>query len=723
MATATAFHWSRAAAVLVVLLGTAGCARTAPLSTGPNAASAADVTIRVDPSRASAWAVDPRILGRFFEHNGRDAYPGLFAQHLGNGSFEDWYTTRRGSRTEELYPTDPHPGLAFLWEPAWRGHGPVFWDRLDGGPHGESYQRITIGIPDAAGIRQRVALPDARTLAYDLSLWARGEGIALLTATLRDSSHVVAARHEITLGPQWERHAVRLTLPAATADRFRSSPFGEYVLELTAVAPGAGAPFIELDGVMLMAGDAVEGKYNPTTLRWLREFGVPSLRWPGGNWASAYRWQDGVGPVEQRPIRPNTAWGGLEPNYFGTNEFLEFARLAGIDPLINVAFNREIPPAEAGRWVEYVNGDTTTEMGRLRARHGYPEPWHVRLWQVGNESYGTYQIGHVPAPEYARGIREYVDAMKAADPGITVIVAGADPGYVDWNAEEWNNTLFEIAGDRVDAIDIHRYLTGIRDPREREAEWEPLEYLQTHMVFPTQFEVLLRELRADARERGVADLEISVGEWNAGPRVSEGWPSMAYPTMAHAAFVASMYNTFIRQGDAVRYAYQRDNTLWFRPYDGDFRPLNPGAHTLRLYADVLDDGASHHVPLDVRGPTLDTRRIGRRVRPMSGVPYVDAAGLLSANGDSVILFLTNRDLSRPHTVEVRLSPGWRLRGPGKSTVQWSEDPVAHQTSWGAPNSFRIDEAAVQPAGDGSVRVALPAAAVLRLQLSIERSHR
>src|SRR5690606_29060184 len=142
-------------------------------------------------------------------------------------------------------------------------------------------------------------------------------------------------------------------------------------------------------------------------------------------------------------------------------------------------------------------------------------------------------------------------------------------------------------------------------------------------------------------------LPLEIGEWNLEPETDADWPKAEYETMAHACYVASMFNVFIRQGDAVRYAYQRDNTLYYRAYPVDMRPVNPGNDTSRFYADVFlrpDTGRSS-LALDTEAATgFDMPQTWVRIRPMNDIPHIDAAAVLSDHGYEIVLFAANRDL-------------------------------------------------------------------------------
>ncbi len=722
--------------------------------TAEAAAGATEATVHVDlEADGSEWAVDERVFGKFIEHNGRDVYPGLYSDHLANGSFEVW--NRTGRRTSLLFDVQEHDGVAHGWEPA-DASGTVAFEQVVGGVHGRRatpdldwgaevpdwirpsptgvtrprFQRVH--VDGRGGVRQRTALPDARTFAYEVELSVRGEGVSACEVELSGPDGATLAGSAVPVGDAWTRHAVELDLDERSGERYRGSPFGVYDLSLV----GEGAGRLDLDWVVLRAGDAVAGKFNPTTLRLLREFNVTSLRWPGGNFASQYHWRDGVGPLADRPVVPNCNWGGLERNSLGTDEFLEFCELADVEPLVTVGSWSAIGPAEAAAWVEYVNGDPSTEMGALRAANGHPEPWDITAWQVGNEVWGTYQVGHQPAGRYADRYERYHEAMTAVDPSIEVDATGIDPGWTDHGdgsvvgrgpgrRPTWNDRLCERAGRSVEGLDVHRYSAGIRSDAARrlwclEHGADAVDYNEVLVNFPTQFDRVVGELGDRAAGHGVEDLRVTVGEWNLQPFVHEGWPRAGYPTTAHAAYVASMFNAFVRRGDAVRQAHMRDNTLYYRPYPRDLRPVNPGNYAQRFYAEpfVETDAAWHHLPVDVECATFTIPRTGFRVRRSEDVPYLDAAAVRSSDGETVV-YAVNRSLRS--TCEVAVSVGgWGNAVPESVPLTLlagaGGDPFARQTDWEAVDGFALTESTLSPDADGRLVVAMPPASVAKLAL-------
>ena len=159
---------------------------------------------------------------------------------------------------------------------------------------------------------------------------------------------------------------------------------------------------------------AGEGGFRKDVIAGTKELGVSLVRWPGGNFVSGYHWMDGIGDRSLRPMRKDLAWGDLESNQVGTDEFLHWAKLAGVEPYICINAGTGTLD-EARDWVEYVNGKDT-HFASLRAKNGHPEPYGVKYWGLGNEIDGDWQIGHKNAEDYGKFALEAAKMMKWADP-------------------------------------------------------------------------------------------------------------------------------------------------------------------------------------------------------------------------------------------------------------------------------------------------------------------
>ncbi|MCU0521611.1 MAG: alpha-N-arabinofuranosidase, partial [Anaerolineae bacterium] len=375
--------------------------------------SPGQATITIDAALRAPYTVSPRILGKFCEHLGANIYHGMEAQILHNCTFGKWrfsigdnhrdggvreetdraWVERRiAAHAERLGWPDPQrvidayfSGGAYGWFEV--GHGVRTDVRLspDAGPFGDRAQRVEVlqASPDAPrGIGVWTYLPLHRTRIYSFRIVARAVEPCDLDLTLTQAGiGESTAGASVSLTTDWQTLTGTVSFPAdAPAEAL-------YEATLTSTTP---AHFV-VDRLLLYPNDAIDGA-DPDIVHRLREAHLPLLRWPGGNFVSGYHWRDGVGAVDARPTLPNPAWEGLEFNLFGTDEFIAFCRAVDCEPMVCVNAGSGTP-YEAAAWVEYCNGGSETPMGQLRAQNGHPEPYDVRIWEIGNEIYGHWQVG------------------------------------------------------------------------------------------------------------------------------------------------------------------------------------------------------------------------------------------------------------------------------------------------------------------------------------------
>ena len=157
----------------------------------------------------------------------------------------------------------------------------------------------------------------------------------------------------------------------------------------------------------------------------------PLLRWPGGNFVSGYHFTDGIGPKDQRPRRTELAWHGEESNRFGTDEFMRYCELVDAEPYLCVNMGTGTMD-EAAAWVEYCNGTGDTYWANQRRANGHEAPYGVKLWGLGNEVYGPWQIGQLSAEDYVKAARQYAKVMSWTDPSIELVSCG-ETGWSDWD--------------------------------------------------------------------------------------------------------------------------------------------------------------------------------------------------------------------------------------------------------------------------------------------------
>ena len=236
--------------------------------------------------------------------------------------------------------------------------------------------------------------------------------------------------------------------PGAVIGRVDDRLFGGFIEHMGRAVYGGiyepGHPTADADG------------WRRDVLDLVRSLGVTIVRYPGGNFVSGYDWEDGVGPRAARPVRLDDAWRAVEPNLVGTDDFLDWARLAGVEPML--AVNLGTRGAEAARaLVEYCNGAPDTPEGARRAANGHREPHGVRIWCLGNEMDGPWQIGAKTAPDYGRLAAETGAAMRRVDPTIELVACGSSgPAMPTFGT--WEETVLDLAWDVIDHISLHTYL-------------------------------------------------------------------------------------------------------------------------------------------------------------------------------------------------------------------------------------------------------------------------
>jgi len=244
-----------------------------------------------------------------------------------------------------------------------------------------------------------------------------------------------------------------------------------------------------------------------------RELGLPVVRWPGGNFTSPYWWQDGTGPRDDRPRRLELAWGSEESNRFGTPEFLAWCEAVGTEPYLAHSA-RSVD--DAVRWVEYTNYRGDTAMTRRRAADGSPPPHGVRIWGLGNEVYGPWQMGHRPVEQYVHDAAEHARFMRAVDPGLRFVAVGQE-------SREWTRQVVAGLGDVVDWVSLHLYGASrhLVDPSVAEFEAVVAQAAFVERAIHDQAETIAAVQAAHGRTRPLA---IAMDEWNIRHVEPRDWP-------------------------------------------------------------------------------------------------------------------------------------------------------------------------------------------------------
>ena len=200
---------------------------------------------------------------------------------------------------------------------------------------------------------------------------------------------------------------------------------------------------------------ADENGFRKDVLELIRELNVSHVRYPGGNFLSGYSWKDGIGPKEDRPRRLDLAWHTIESNQFGIDEFVDWSKKSGtaIMGAVNMGTGT---PKEAGELLEYCNYPGGTYWSDLRAKNGHKEPHNIKLWCIGNEMDGSWQICHLDADDYGKKALETAKIMKWIDPEVELVVCGSATTLQD-TFPEWDRKVLEYTYEKADYLSLHRY--------------------------------------------------------------------------------------------------------------------------------------------------------------------------------------------------------------------------------------------------------------------------
>lgn len=250
---------------------------------------------------------------------------------------------------------------------------------------------------------------------------------------------------------------------------------------------------------------ADENGFRKDVMALVKELDVPVIRYPGGNFVSNFFWEDSVGPLSERQARLDLAWRTLEPNTFGLGEFSKWADAVNSDIMMAVNLGtRGI--ADACNLLEYCNHPSGTKYSNLRRKHGRKEPYNIKLWCLGNEMDGEWQVGHRTMDEYGRIAAETARAMKLIDPTIELVTCGSS--YMEMPTfPQWEATTLEHDYDYVDYVSLHQYYGNLNsDSNDYLAKSDDMDAFIKTVISACDF--------VKAKKRSKKIMNLSFDEWN-----------------------------------------------------------------------------------------------------------------------------------------------------------------------------------------------------------------
>jgi len=473
------------------------------------------------------------------------------------------------------------------------------------------------------------------------------------------------------------------------------------------VDPNLFGNFAEHLGRMIYGGIYEEGSplsdangFRTDVLQAVRDLRVSILRWPGGNFASAYNWKDGVGPKDQRPIRPELAWHDLESNRFGTDEFLRYAELIGTEPYICINLGLGTID-DARHWVEYTNGAQKTYWADQRRKNGREQPWNVKYWALGNEIDGPWQMGHKDAEDYAKMALEAAKAMRAVDPSIKLVASGSSNYGADWIG--WNRTVLQALRNTVDYIAIHTYINNRENDLERYlGAWQQTvdRYIETTAA-------LIAQVQAGPNPRPI---HVSYDEWNVWYRTGERERLEEVYTFEDALAIGMFFNSFFRHADVVKMANLAQMVNVIAP----IVTSKTGLFLQPTYFPLVEFGRQRgNAALDV-WVASPTYRIPNRPQP---VQYLDVSATFAPGSRQVYLNVLNRSKDRDLTATIENQEG--TLDPQVAIWEMNHPDLKATHTFGADRALRpVTRAATLARRDGGIRYTFPAHSLTILRMTI-----
>ncbi|NMH28616.1 alpha-N-arabinofuranosidase [Flavobacterium silvaticum] len=408
--------------------------------------ASAQLTARIDVSK-KAPVISDKLFGMFMENLGNEDVGNLTDDCLWSELIDDRKFFYPIDDSEILVPKNRKEAIN-----QWKIVGGATVEMDTQNPFvGKHSPKIITNPNVASGILQSgIAL--VKNKEYDGYIWIKATPGLEMEIQFNDGKDI--SSHKITPTSTYTKFFFGITASVDTK-------------KATLYIVGRGEGNFHVGAVSLMPSDNIDG-FRPDVVKLLKDLHSSQYRW-GGNFISAYDWRDGVGDRDKRDPKYEYAWECLEDNDVGTPEMIRFCELIGVDlaMTVNTGFG---DATSAANWVEYVNGDASTEMGKLRASHGHEKPWNIKMWCVGNESYGWWQLGHLPLQQYIIKHNMFVEKMLEKDPALILIGSGA-------SIEEM--TVTECA-KRTDGKVIPEYLSDTDWSGGMLQKGQHLDYISEH---------------------------------------------------------------------------------------------------------------------------------------------------------------------------------------------------------------------------------------------------
>lgn len=374
---------------------------------------------------------------------------------------------------------------------------------------------------------------------------------------------------------------------------------------------------------------ADENGFRKDFIEAMKELKITNMRWPGGNFVMGYNWQDGIGPKDQRPSRINLAWGGIDNNHVGTDEWIALNKAMGSENVICVNLGLS-SIMDAVYWVEYCNYEKDTFYSDLRTKNGHEKPYNIKIWDLGNEVDGMpWELGYKNADDYVKIAREAAKAMKAVDRSIKLVASGSSYYESTGKWVEWNRKILDGLGDMIDYISIHRYW-------ERSDDY----YIfmgQSALDFEEKIKVTAAQIEVSRAMNGFENpIYISLDEYGAFGR-----------NFRSVLPIAQCLNAFLRHADVIK---MTNFTLMTSLLSNDMEKgsyKSPLFYTFKLFS---NNCRGNSIDTYVECDTFNTEKY-------KAIPYLDVTAVYSNKASAVFINVVNRHQDKAIKAEIVNSSG------------------------------------------------------------------
>ncbi|MDY3251173.1 MAG: alpha-N-arabinofuranosidase [Candidatus Choladocola sp.] len=395
---------------------------------------------------------------------------------------------------------------------------------------------------------------------------------------------------------------------------------------------------------------ADEQGFRQDVLEEVKKLNVPVFRYPGGNFVSNYRWEDGTGDKAKRPKRLGLAWSTVETNQVGIDEFQEWARRAGGEVMLAVNLGTR-GPEEACNLVEYCNSTTDTYYAEMRRKNGFEKPFGIKLWCLGNEMDAPWQIGAKSPEEYAHVARETAKLMKRVDPSIELVACGSTGPAIE-TFGTWDKAVLREAYEYIDYISLHNYC--------RNETRNTKDFLGSSLVVDNYIEQVSGFCDEIQKEKGTdKKIMLSFDEWNVWyhsreqDQKIEKWQKAPHLlediyTLEDAVVDGSVLITLLRHADRIKIACLAQMVNVIAPI---MTEDNGGVWLQTIYYPF------YYTSKYGRGTALRTENRCETYHSSlaENIPYIDSVAVLSEDGDQLALFFVNKSLNQECVIDISLN--------------------------------------------------------------------